>query len=189
MYHYRTFPLNHLRSLLFVVLLMVGLVLAACAGAPPTAQQPTGDLVAIWAGKVEGTDAFIGIVSNGKDVMAYVCDGKTISQWFQGQVNGDKLDLSAGNAKLQTQLTRDTTSGSVTLANGQFKFTATRTTGDAGLYRSDETINNEKWVGGWIVLNDGQLRGANVQQTTGRIVTQTALTNVARLIKPQLDLY
>ena len=33
------------------------------------------------------------------------------------------------------------------------------TTGDAGLYRSVETIDGDDRVGGWIVLNDGRQRG------------------------------
>ena len=141
-----------------VVLILLSLVLSACDSSSQS-EVTTGS----WAGKVEGTDAFIGIASNGKEVIAYVCDGQSISQWFKGQINSNSLELSANGATLRLDLAVDSASGTVTLADGgSFNFTADRASGDAGLYRLDESANGEDFVSGWVVLNDGQLRGLKV---------------------------
>ncbi|MBI4788795.1 MAG: hypothetical protein HY782_17320 [Chloroflexi bacterium] len=197
MFHTRFVHLGELRQ--WGVLPIVALILAisACSSPQPAAAPPTGPIAGDWVGKVEGTDAFIGIASNGKEVMAYVCDGKAITQWFHGTAGVDKVDLvagtfnlSAGPAILQGQLARDAATGAVTLANGQsFKYQASRAAGDAGLYRLEETVNNQKRLGGWVILNDGQLRGITANLNTGALQTQISLSNVAIKIGPSLDQY
>jgi len=174
------------------------LLLSACGSASATTQPTTARLVSAWVGKVEDTDAFIALVSNGTELTAYVCGGP-VSQWFHGQAGVDQLDLVAGTvdlsagsgAKLQAQLTQETASGSVTLADGQtYAFQATQATGDAGLYRSEETVDNEKSVGGWVVLNDGQLRGYveqdNLITNKKTLLRQTAISDLAKLISPTI---
>ena len=197
MLHVRLIHAEQFRRWMVFVMGALCLLLSACGGTQSPAQPTTGAIAAAWVGTVEGTDVFVGMASNGKEVMAYVCDGKTISQWFHGQVGVDRLDLVAGtvdlsvnNAKLQSQLTKDTASGNVTLADGKsFKFQAAKASGDSCLYRLEQTINNEKWVAGWVVLNNGQLRGVNVNLNTNAIQPQTTLNNLAKIIGPTIPQY
>lgn len=172
--------------------LLAALLLAACGGAPAN-----DGIASAWAGEIEGTDVFVGIASNGHEVMAYICDGDTISQWFHGEEGIDNLDLnagtadlSAGGARFQAQLTQETATGTVTLADGQtFNFTAGRASGDAGLYRLEETVNNEQLITGWVVLPSGELRGVQVNMNTQELQPQTNLNNLAKLLDPTIARY
>lgn len=169
-----------------LALVLVGLMLGACGGA---SQPATAALSGAWVGKVDGTDAFIGIASNGEEAMVYVCDGKTITQWFNGPVGADGVDLSAGSARLQAQLADDSATGSITLADGRaVEFMAARAAGDAGLYRSVETVDAEEWTAGWVVLNDGQLRGLR-RSSTGALEPQSSLNAGAARIEPDAKPY
>ena len=169
-----------------LALFLVSLVLGACGGA---SQPSTAAMSGAWVGKVEGTDAFIGIASNGEEAMVYVCDGKTITQWFHGPAGSNGLDLSAGSARLETQLATDSATGSITLADGRaVEFQAARAAGDAGLYRSEETVDAEKWTAGWVVLNDGQLRGLRAS-STGTLEPQSSLKAGAGRIEPDAKPY
>jgi hypothetical protein len=184
---------KRLDLLVILTLSILSVLLTACGGGA-TASEP---LAAAWVGKVEGTEAFIAIASNGTELMAYVCDSQTITQWFHAKTGVDQLDLVAGTvdvssegAKLQAQLTQTTATGTVTLADGQaHKFTAAKAEGDAGLYRLEETANNEQLLTGWVVLNDGQLRGMQVNLNTAALQPQTTLNNLAKIIGPTIPQY
>lgn len=135
--------------------LLLGLV--ACGRDQNAA--PAGTFV----GVVDGTDAFIALVPQENNaVIAYVCDGQTISTWFRGERSENEIDLTAANgAQLQASLETDTATGNFTLPDGQVHtFTAQLATDSAGLYRAEETIDGTDYVGGWIILNDGDQRGA-----------------------------
>jgi hypothetical protein len=176
---------ERLRQWTALTLLILSLILSACGSGQPATEALSG----AWVGKLEGADAFIGIASNGEEVMAYICDGQSITQWFKGQAGADKLDLTSGSAKLQAQLTVDTASGSVTLADGQtFNFTADRAAGDAGLYRLEEKASDESWISGWVVLNDGNLRGLRVS-SKGTLETQSSLSAGAGRLDPDMKTY
>ena len=114
-------------------------------------------------GQVVGTDAFLGVVIfANRETLAYVCDGTSIAQWFRGPAGPEALALTAeGGARLNATLTPAAVTGTVTLADGRaFDFTATPATGEAGLYRAHETLDGVEHVAGWVVLPDGQQRGA-----------------------------
>src|SRR4051812_24363099 len=55
------------------------------------AEKPTR-----FVGKVEGTDAFIGIEQRVDSVKAYICDSKQIAVWMDGKTSGDTLSASKG---------------------------------------------------------------------------------------------
>jgi len=146
------------RSLFWIVVisLVLGSLLSACGSA---ASPVKGS----FAGKVDGSDAFISIVAhaNGR-VTAYVCDGATISEWFRGDLNGSSLDLTnASGAHLTANLSADSVNGTFAPSGSSFlKFTANAVTLPAGLFRHEETVDNVKYVDGWIFLPDGDVRGA-----------------------------
>lgn len=52
--------------------------------------KPQGTFI----GTVPKSEAFIAlVVSPDKKVMAYVCDGRQVVQWFKGQVRANNLEL------------------------------------------------------------------------------------------------
>src|SRR5687768_11920788 len=112
------------RSLSLVILFI--LLLTACGG---QAQPVTGN----YAGQVEGSNAFIGLVTNGESVMAFFCDGTTEAApvlwgWFQGDLNGSSFDLRSENGDhLTGEFNADGTSGTITLTDGSaLNFSAER---------------------------------------------------------------
>jgi hypothetical protein len=121
-------------------------------------------------GRTSNSDAFIGIVVTGTDVMAYICDGKNLAQWFTGTVRGDQVDLTAANgARLTAEMRRSAGSTDLQAATGTFRdasgqsltFSSDSATGlgRAGLYRGTGTSGNTALTMGVIVLPDGDLRG------------------------------
>lgn len=70
-----------------------------------------------------------------QEVKAYVCDGRTINEWFTGTANGNELDHSSEDgSRLEDNLTPDISTGTNTLADGRsFLFVAKLASGVAGL--------------------------------------------------------
>jgi hypothetical protein len=114
-----------------------------------------------WVGTVDGTDALIGIVSDGVEVTVYTCDSKKMSSWFRGLVNGGHPQLADGNNGIvDLELTKDKVTGHLLTAVGTDRtFTATPAARTA-LYRADATVQGTHVVGGWIIGEHGEQRGA-----------------------------
>jgi hypothetical protein len=111
-----------------------------------------------------GPTAFVSVVTSQGKAIAYVCDGETTAQWFRGSLQAGGL-FEARSTDQKSRITAQINAGSVVGAitletNEVLLFRATPASGDAGLYRSDDTINGSRWLGGWVVLPDGQQRGA-----------------------------
>src|SRR5438105_11163005 len=83
----------------FLLLAAAGLAPAAFAGPRPAAAQQ--NQAGSFAGTVTGSNAFIGIVTYGSQVLAYVCDGTdqgaTIWGWFDGPLAGPQTQLASTN--------------------------------------------------------------------------------------------
>ena len=114
-------------------------------------------------------DLFVGVVvpevvEEGQEVRVYLCDGENFSQWLSGELD------AAGEARLGEQIgaqvsLRIEATGEVfgvaqVPGEGPQAFRATAATGDAGLYRAEETFDGVNHVAGWIVLADGRQKGA-----------------------------
>lgn len=125
-------------------------------GAPPIAGSFVGEV-----SNFEGDPAtlpFVAIVAatpdgeengNGeREARAYLCDGRTINEWFVGSASADDLELfSDEGAQFEGVLRPETTTGMITLPNGEsFTFTANPAAGVAGLY--DVTVSDEGQVRG-----------------------------------------
>lgn len=167
------------RFLLITLIGMFAILLLAACGREQTSASPSGSLV----GMVEGTDAFIALVpQENNSLVAYICDGQTISAWFRGERNGNEVDLTAtSGAQLQANLDGDAAAGTIILADGQsHTFTASLASGEAGLYRAEAAFEGSDYVGGWIVLNDGSQRGAinRISDGTSNITDGTSNTFV-----------
>lgn len=69
--------------------------------------------------------------------------------------------LENGELRVTLSLGEDSVSGEVTRADRVPQpFTATLASGDAGLYRAEETFEGFDDISGWIVLNDGRQQEA-----------------------------
>jgi hypothetical protein len=161
-------PAARLVSALAALLLSTGMV-AACGGddddAADSAAAPEGSFV----GAVEGSDAYVAVVSNGEEVVAgYLCDGRKVSTWI------DRVPVEDGEAELvdrqgqrigEVTLDSDSASGEIDVDGETLAFSAERAEGEAGLYR--EAIGTLGKPGssetGWIVLADGSVRGATTK--------------------------
>lgn len=119
--------------------------------------------VGSYIGKVENSEAFIAVIlSSDQKVMAYVCDSKNLAQWFTGKLeNGSfKITLPSGRT-LEGKLGSGDVSGSLTLEDSKsYAFKAIPTSGEAGLYRYAGDIQGSRYVGGWIINQEGQQRGS-----------------------------
>ena len=116
-----------------------------------------------FVGKVEGTDAFVGIVADedADEALAYVCDSAGITEWFHpGVRNGDEFSaVSPDGSVLVATGGKDAFEGQVILADGAHAFTADKATGDAGLFRLQQTVDGTDYLAGWVELPDGTFRG------------------------------
>ncbi len=145
-------------SALCVVILCLAVVPLSCS-------QGTA-IAGSFVGPTEGSESFVAIVTNGDTVMGYVCDGETTAEWFTGAAARDSIDLtSAGSIDLVAQRgTGDTLDGTVTAGDGtESSFSTTRVDLDGtqgGLCRGILQVDGVTYTGGWIVLPDGQQRGA-----------------------------
>src|SRR5436190_24035163 len=76
-------------------------------------QPPSGT----WAGRVEGTNAFAAVVSDGDQMTGYVCANGDIGEWFFGSASSSAVLTSANGAVLDVSLGPGSATGSVTLAD------------------------------------------------------------------------
>jgi hypothetical protein len=170
-----------LAALLALLTLAVGCG-AGAASAPEgdraeagTAEPDGASLAGNFAGKVEGTNAFIAVVVDRENhALAYVCDGKgeesaEVAEWFEGAVaDGGSLDLrSEGGAHLVAEVTESGTKGTVTFSGQEHSFSASPAEEPAGLYRAEETVDGTEYVGGWILLESGEQRGTVKNRSSG----------------------
>lgn len=140
----------------------------ATATAPPAA--PAALARGTLVGRVDNSEAYIGIVVTGADVMAYVCDGANLAQWFTGTLQGNLIDLSAANGtRLTAEIQRPAGSSEMQAARGTFRgaqgqsltfsSAAVGALGRAGVYRGTGTAGGTSLTMGVIVLADNSLRG------------------------------
>ncbi len=115
--------------LLSLVFLLVGCSSASSAPAAPKApstpqlrevRSVSTGATRTYLGAVSGTRADLGIVLDGAQIRAYVCDGTpnrlaTLAEWFAGQVNGGKVQASSQDQQVQltAQLTGQSASGTL----------------------------------------------------------------------------
>jgi hypothetical protein len=115
-----------------------------------------------FVGAVESSDAFIAVVVDDTQVLAYLCDSDKLWDYLTGSRNGDTLAAEdvLGEVVLTATLTGDSVGGAVTLPDGgSHDFTATLATGDAGAFGLERRDGDIVHQGGWIRLADGQVRG------------------------------
>ena len=134
------------------------LALSALGGCERAGSVPR---VHTFVGYVESSDAFVALTQLDGEVLAYVCNGRDVATWLRGSAVGGAIDLTAGEARLQAAYDGVTIIGTFTSAQGgSHAFRARPAAQGAGFYRAAQTVAGLSYVGGWIVLGDGQQRGA-----------------------------
>jgi hypothetical protein len=160
-------------------------ILTACgasATAVPAASQTTAKPIATLAstekpvkiqapvslvGKTKTEEIYVALLVDGKNLQAYTCDGTPeqakVSEWFKGELGGDNaftLKSEAG-ATIEGKLTNQTVSGLLKTVSGKnLNFEVVTATGTAGMYRLEKGQGNDALIYGWVVLNDGSIRGS-----------------------------
>ncbi len=186
--------------------LIFAAALVACA-TPAQGDAPTEvDVVSASTFVADvGDDLFLAVVAAelesaeiGRAYVAYLCDGAEVATWLIDADDGESVTLTTADAEVAFSLGDDALSGEVTLADGTPRpFTAVRAVGDAGLYRAEHpvgapatgalAIGVDHYVGGWIILNNAEQRGALtlggavVENPTLDPATGTAQTSVGTL--------
>lgn len=174
----------HAQRYWLILWLAFAVMLSGCQAASESLVDVPAMGGSSFAGVIPDTNQFVAVVSNGQNARAYVCDGETVAEWFNGTVNDGALDLvSAGGARLQASLGETVASGTFTQVGGTaVAFTAEPVSAPAGLYRAEENIDGVEYVGGWIVLPDGRVQGAI------RAIGDNPIITARRVITPPFTL-
>lgn len=197
----RTWPL-----LFAAVLTTVALALfaSACGGEEDDAVKGTSGDAAATFGQVPspdkaapaGSKVFVGhdkankvsvglIVFSDNKAAAYACDGDATWSWYEGTTSGNDLTLkSATGATLTAKINGASVTGT---APGSADFTLEAAKDRAGLYRTSASKGADSETAGWVIENDGALRGgigatvAGKKLTAGAIFIPTQLADVQAL--------
>jgi hypothetical protein len=179
------------RRVAWAVALTAAVVLAGCgdddagsSGNPTQAEQATA-LKGTFVGEVDGTDAYVALISDGTRVLGYLCDSKKLSRWIDVAPIRDgaaSLSSRAGDDLGDAMISDGRVSGTVTISGEQHAFRAEPASGEAGLYRAaridqeDGKLSEGEVEAGWIVLPDGTQRGGTNVGTTSTILVKSAPT-------------
>ncbi len=134
------------------------------------------------------TNLFIGLVSNGKQILACLTDGTphdvTLFIWYIGDIHNGVADLQntasdpgladAVPETMHVTLSSDTITGMLRISPGtdahnvfpyqyrlEFHASLVSAVGKAGVYRAQPTLDHQSYTAAWVVLPDGQQRGAS----------------------------
>jgi len=163
---------------LLALLLSLVLLLSACGSsttAPtstPSASSAsvTGTFTGVATQTGGSVKAYVGLVSDGQQFLAYLCDGRvngsqiTVAQWFKGAVSHNAIQVTnATGSQLVANLAAQSVSGTVTLSDGRtFSFQASLLASSSpvgpnhdvpGLYRDAETFGGVPYLAGTVVLS------------------------------------
>jgi hypothetical protein len=176
------------RRVACAVAVAAAVALAGCgddAGSSDTATQAEQgmELKGTFVGEVDGTDAYLALVSDGTRVLGYLCDSKKLSRWIDvSPIRDGAAQLSArdGDDLGEAMISAGSVSGTVTIGGEQHAFRAEPAAGEAGLYRAARVDRQDGKLGegeieaGWIVLPDGMQRGATNVGTTSTVLVKSA---------------
>jgi hypothetical protein len=158
--------MNAVRRMRHAMPALLGVVLAAsCQAASPATPTPSTLTTVQYVAAVPNTGAFAAVATDGTDVLVYVCDGTpagiTVYEWLKGTLAGTDYNATAADGSTATgRIANGAATGVVTLANGApLTFNAPTAVRPAGLYRHEEATADGKQVSGWIVLDNGDVRG------------------------------
>ena len=89
-------------------------------------------------------------------------------EWLSEETRNLVVKVAARrSARLASEVSGDGTVGTLLLGGEEHAFSASPAEEPAGLYRKEETVDGEGYVGGWILLESGEERGAVRNNSTG----------------------
>jgi hypothetical protein len=149
------------------VLIVVIFVLLAVCGGTVSAATSARTAAAVVKGEFGGNAghlAGISLSTNGRQAIAYLCNGTfrhvSLAEWFHGPVTRDRIDITnSDGARLVATASALAITGTVTLKDGRSAHFTARLIVDAGeyfgLFRSEETFKGVHYLGGWIFVPRG----------------------------------
>lgn len=156
---------------------------------PPPAAIASSLEEASFAGRFEDDDTFVAVVTGSDAIRAYVCDGEE-DVWFAGSALRLPARLvSAEGHELYLAEDDDGLFGSLTRGDEELSFRAPRTE-ESALFRAETTIGRDRYLGGWIVLPDGEQRGLvreNTARRPSRLEGAVVVADVARPLVSRLE--
>lgn len=165
-----------------LALSLAALCIGGATASSLLAQEEASEDFTMLVGTVTGIpDEFVGLAIVGDTATVYICDGRpadgtvSIAEWFIGTVENNLIDITAisGN-RVQITLDGNTAAGQFTFTYGDVKaFELAAAEGNSGLYRSEFALGDLEYVGGWLVLPDGSVRGAVRDMQSGDLVPAT----------------
>jgi hypothetical protein len=136
--------------------------------AKPATNQKAADgaTEATLVGKVEGTDALVGIETRDGKSWVYVCDSEKIWESLDGAFQGDELRATGIQSSLIASKSGEGVTGTVKLPDGtEHEFSAVPATGQAGVYYRGAKNADSYELTTWIRLADGETRGKKTVTT------------------------
>ncbi|MBZ0317105.1 MAG: hypothetical protein K8L91_11855 [Anaerolineae bacterium] len=140
------------------------------------AKPSRAETAVTYVGTITGEeDVFVGVGLVGEEATIYICDGQneqnsvSIAEWFIGPILRSQIEiLNESNNRVQASLNGSAGEGTFTFADGSVKtFSVALVEGEnAGLFRSEFSFGDSHFLGGWIILSDGSVRGAVLQRAT-----------------------
>ena len=157
--------MTRLQALVAAAAVSAGLPSVASAGTEALSRTSGRARTTTFAGRVEGTNAYVAIVEDAGSVAGYLCDDGSVSRWLaRSRLDNGEATLRAGNGdrvgSVRIVGSRATGMIDVDGSTRDFQATRVRERGDAGLYAAVGTQPNRLLVAGWILLPDGSQRGA-----------------------------
>ena len=155
----------------------VGVATAVAAEAPllldelphPLVDALPSDLT-FWVGTTENRLVSLGVVKgSGGRGAAFLCDGYGIWGWFTGKIRGRRFVDSGSRGSVRASLGKNGTA-TVDVNGTPLAFVLQRARDGAGVFRDTSIVDGDPVVSGWIITNDGILRGT--------LTTKTATTSV-----------
>lgn len=127
------------------------------ASAPVTSAAASPGAPAItYAGYTNGNGAGLAISIHNGQVIAYVCDGRSVESWLQGTAAAGALSLTGTHGgKLTGGYSASGATGTVSAGGHSWTFSLKPVFKPYGLYRAVAAVANARIVAGWVVLSSG----------------------------------
>ena len=182
-------PKPRLRGGALLLVAMLGSLAMVCVGtshaAAKTKQKAKSTsrpvVVRSFAGVVEGTEAFLALETAGTTSLAYFCDGANTAVWFAGTATSKEAVLkSASGASLTVRPNRSGAIGTLKINGTKVSIKLDGVAAPSGLYVLDPQLPTDtlrRYLGGWVVLADGSVRGAIKEN--GAVVSNPVLNLTA----------
>jgi hypothetical protein len=146
---------------------------SASTSATP-APDPAAAAPITFAGKVNGGAATLAIAIKEGKAIAYLCNGRNLESWMQGDAANGQLSLTGTQqATLTATYDGNVATGTVTAAGRTYQFQIKPAQAPSGLYRLATTVGNAQVVNGWIV-SEGQVVGLTTRTQDGKTTTEPA---------------